>query len=110
MLYAALEFAALSSGHGSYKKEYVKNWLMKWVIWSKECIKLITCIWFFLDFSSVLPEVEKAINEADFLCVDTEFSGKYKFTKNYKSIHSADFNSGLRELSFIPFPCDLTTL
>lgn len=27
------------------------------------------------NFSSVLPEVEKAINEADFLCVDTEFSG-----------------------------------
>nr|XP_022318023.1 poly(A)-specific ribonuclease PARN-like isoform X1 [Crassostrea virginica] len=27
------------------------------------------------NFSSVLPEVEKAINEADFLSVDTEFSG-----------------------------------
>lgn len=110
MLYAALEFAALSSGHGSYKKECVKNWLMKWFIWSDECIKVYHLYDFFLDFSSVLPEVEKAINEADFFCVDTEFSGRYKFTKNYKSIHSADFNSGLREVSFIPFPCGLTTL
>lgn len=62
---------------------------------SKEFIKVFHLYLIFLDFSSVLPEVEKAINEADFLCVDTEFSGTYKLinicSQNIRNIHFANF-------------------
>lgn len=60
--------------------------------------KSISLIFDFLDFSSVLPEVEKAINEADFLCVDTEFSGINICSQNIRNIHDANFKySSLKE-------------
>lgn len=58
---------------------------------SKEFIKVFHLYLIFLDFSSVLPEVEKAINEADFLCVDTEFSGINICSQNIRNIHYANF-------------------
>lgn len=42
--------------------------------------------------------MEKAINEADFLCVDTEFSGINICAQNIRNIHDANFKySSLKE-------------